>query len=67
VRAGFLGDAAVLQSMLTAGVDERGTPLLQARDKDYRTADCALIFAAQNGHIQAVEMLFSCGRRCGCM
>ena len=35
-RAGLFGDAAVIRSMLSAGVDERGTPLEAALNEVWR-------------------------------
>jgi ankyrin repeat protein len=62
VRAAAVGDVAVLQAMVAAGVDERGTPLLQARNrKNKRVLDEALCFAASYGHLQAVELLLGHG------
>jgi hypothetical protein len=64
-RAGWFGDVAVLQSMVAAGVEEHGTPLLQARENRYerqhRTIDLALDYAARGGHVQAVELLLGAG------
>ena len=57
-RAGCFGDVAVIQSMVAAGVDEHGVPLLQAVNSDgHRMVDKALIFAAGGGHVQAVKLL----------
>jgi hypothetical protein len=62
-RAGAFGDVAVICSMLAAGVDEHGTPLLEARtDIDSRRrVDQALISAACNGHCEAAELLLAAG------
>ena len=62
VRAAWLGDVAVLQAMITAGVDEHGTPLLEAVATDNRrSVDHALYLAACSGFIQAVELLLDAG------
>ena len=48
--------------MLAAGVDEHGTPLLEARDQfDNRIVDEALFYAAERGDVQAVELLLGGG------
>jgi Ankyrin repeats (3 copies) len=61
-RAARLGDVAVLQAMITAGVDEHGTPLLEAVATDnWRIVDAALSAAANSGFIQAVELLLDAG------
>jgi ankyrin repeat protein len=57
-RAAVFGDEAVIRSIVAAGVDERGTPLLRARDEDKRRiVDNALWRAASRGHLHAVELL----------
>jgi ankyrin repeat protein len=62
VRAARFGDVAVLQEMITAGVDEHGTPLLEAITTDNkRIVDAALCAAANSGFIQAVELLLDAG------
>ena len=62
-RAGALGDVAVIRAMVTAGVDEYGTPLLEARNDHSpgRRVDQALISAACNGHVEAAELLLAAG------
>jgi ankyrin repeat protein len=62
VRAAAFGDVAVIRSMLTAGVDEHGTPLLEAQAQDeQRVVDNALWHAARVGHVLAVELLLGYG------
>ena len=69
VRAGLFGDVAVIRSMMAAGVDEHGTPLLEARPLghliddpiDERIVDEALWHTAVRGHLQAVELLLAAG------
>ena len=68
-RASFFGDLGVIRCMLAAGVDEHGTPLLQARinaweDKpapERRVLDAALWHAAICGWTEAVRLLLSSG------
>jgi hypothetical protein len=61
-RAAAFGDVAVIQSMVTAGVDEHGSPLLEAQGKyGQRIVDAALWHAACGGHLQAVELLLGSG------
>ena len=61
-RAGWLGDVAVLQRMISAGVDEHGQPLLKTREHDGRlTLVHALYFAVKLGHFQAAELLLGAG------
>jgi uncharacterized membrane protein YjjP (DUF1212 family) len=62
VRAAAFGDVAVIRSMVAAGVDEHGTPLLEAKTKyKHRIVDLALWRAALSGHVQAVELLIGSG------
>jgi Ankyrin repeats (3 copies) len=75
VRAASLGDVAVLRAMVTAGVDERGEPLVTSATHVVparRTArmqvppptpqvDVALLAAVTGGHTQAVELLIAAG------
>jgi Ankyrin repeats (3 copies)/Ankyrin repeat len=61
-RAACIGDVAVLQAMITAGVDEHGTPLLEAVGMDNeRIVDAALETVAMMGFLQAVELLLDAG------
>ena len=61
-RAACFGDVAVLQAMITAGVDEHGTPLLEAiAINNKRSVDHALYLAACSGFIQAVDLLLDAG------
>jgi hypothetical protein len=62
-RAAYFGDVAVIQAMVSAGVDEYGTPLLQARTSDgRRIVDDALHSGIRgSGCIQTVEMLLGAG------
>jgi hypothetical protein len=67
-RAAAFGDVAVIRSMVAAGVDEHGSPLLEARGYDFvtllgvrRQVDEALWHAAARGHLQAVELLLGYG------
>jgi ankyrin repeat protein len=61
-RAADLGDVAVIRSMVAAGVDEHGSPLLEAQDKyKRRLVDKALWRAAVGGHLPAVELLLGSG------
>ena len=61
-RAVALGDFAVIQSMVAAGV-ERGKPLLQELSTFGKecVVDEALWRAAEHGHVQAVELLLGFG------
>ena len=75
VRAGYYGDVAVLRAMITAGVDEHGTPLSKSlwcssansapsgrrRAESNKTLDKALSEAVGSGHIDAVQLLYSAG------
>ena len=62
LRAGSFGDVAVIGSIVAAGVDEHGTPLLEARNKgNTRLVDQALVNAAEHGSVQAVELLLASG------
>ena len=75
VRAGYYGDVAVLRAMITAGVDEHGTPLSKSlwcssansapsgrrRAESNKTLDKALSEAIGSGHIDAVQLLYSAG------
>ena len=62
VRAAAFGDVAVIQSMVTAGVDEHGVSLLQAIcHNGERVVDEALFFAARCCRTQAVELLLPSG------
>ena len=61
VRAAAHGDVAVISAMISAGVDERGKQLLQARSGGERAVDSALCYAALRGHPQAVELLLDAG------
>ena len=54
--AAIFGDVAVIRSMVAAGVDEHGRPLLQARGLVK-----ALFFAAECGHLKVVELLLGAG------
>jgi len=48
--------------MITAGVDEHGTPLLEAiAINNKRSVDHALYLAACSGFIQAVDLLLDAG------
>jgi hypothetical protein len=61
-RAAAFGDVAVIRFMVTAGVDEHGTPLLEAQGQhEQRLVDAALWRAAGGGHLQAVELLLGYG------
>ena len=61
-RAAAYGDVAVIHSMVAAGVDEHGAPLLQALAAvGARVVDKALSLAAGNGRVQAVELLLGAG------
>jgi len=64
-RAAVFGDVAVIRSMVAAGVDEHGTPLLQAHKYQgrykRRVVDTALLSAARSGHVLAVELLLGSG------
>jgi hypothetical protein len=55
-RAAAFGDVAVIRSIVAAGVDEHGKPLLEAQDQDE-----ALCRAAGCGHVQAAELLLGSG------
>ena len=62
VRAATFGNAAVIRSMVAAGVDEHGTPLLEAlASEEHRVVDQALWRAAGMGHVQAVVLLLGSG------
>ena len=60
-RAVFFGDVAIIRSIVAAGVDEHGTPLLQAVKYRECVMDVALYNAAGRGHLQAVELLCAAG------
>jgi hypothetical protein len=61
-RAAAFGDVAVIRTMIAAGVDEHGKPLLEARGPfQLRTVDKALWRAAFGGHVLAVELLLGSG------
>ena len=62
-RAAYLGNVAVIRSMVAAGVDERGVPLLEAHDKVnyFRIVDQALWRATEGEQVQAVELLLGSG------
>jgi ankyrin repeat protein len=61
-RAAAFGDVAVIRSMVAAGVDEHGTPLLQAQNHyEQRIVDTALWRAALGGHVLAVKLLLDSG------
>ena len=61
-RASRYGDVAVIRSRVAAGVDEHGTPLLEATEGDgNRVVDEALQRAAHDGRVQAVELLLAAG------
>jgi ankyrin repeat protein len=58
-RAARFGDVAVIQSMVAAGVDENGEPLLSAHAK-YQGGSLLKVaskLASSNGHAQAVRLL----------
>ena len=73
VRAGYYGDVVVLQAMVTAGVDEHGTPLHESvycsaqpaspfhRTESRKTLDKALSEAVGGGHIDAAQLLHNAG------
>ena len=61
-RSSMFGDCAVIRSLVAAGVDEHGTPLLQSRNKhNQRVVDQALSLASWKGHVEAVELLLDAG------
>jgi ankyrin repeat protein len=61
-RAAAFGDVAVIRSMVAAGVDEHGTPLLEAQGQyKQRIVDHALCHAAGGGDLLAAELLLDSG------
>ena len=60
-RASSFVDAAVINSMVSAGVDEHGTPLTAFGPYNLRTVDQALRRAVFYGHVDAVRLLIAAG------
>lgn len=69
-RAAMFGDVAVIRAMVAAGVDEHGSLLLEARNKqahmhNVRFVDMALSYATRAGHVEVVELLLDAGAMAG--
>jgi Ankyrin repeats (3 copies) len=60
LRAAAYGDVAVLGSMIEAGVDEHGASF-QGNSHGTEMISRALLYAAANGHLDAVELLIRAG------